>query len=906
MKVPTLMLIVSAVCAAIPAFVPPKAMKEFVVTELVSESPAAQPPVFTEGAVDDGIPDPIITITVPATDPYDTEDSSETVSGTTQNDVSTVTYRIDGGGENACSTGVGTFSCSITLSIVGLNQIVVTATGAGGVSTDETYIDYEPPPTISITSPNTDPVAVSGSPQVVSGTISVNTAADVTWSTSPGGGSGTCTFDATTFSCSITTTDGAQETVTITGEGVHSNGTDTIVLNFPTFDLTFGGTSPNDLSDSLTVAGTPMDLVFSCYATDISGTNMNCRDASTGIVFAEFGSGSSPTVTAFDHPWSALDTAERIVKIQNSGKFYANSNENLWANGDDVVIEVLIRQGATTNAAVLGNATGVGTKGVLLTTTTTQATLRVGDGTTNLSQASGNAGNTNAWAHIMGWIDDSANFGVCLNGTCSSNTSIGTVGDWSAGGTDFALGTSSDGSASYGGTPALFFRAWKKAGGGALSGASNSTDIQTIQLDRMATIFGVRAPLAAGTVAPTTIARASAASVDQIDSTHGLRSLYRLGYRAPRIQKSNGHNVYRSEPQSTNLITKSTDLTTTWTAITVGDATDDDSLTGVERIGTTAGDSVEGNNSDAEHGFSQSVTLTAATHTFSVFAATGTESFAVLRTGIANTTTFFDLDACAVCNVGSECSSAIGTTGSAVLATRALRYPIDTNDDGTSDVEWCRISITYTGTAASHAHDLLCASADNDLTYNDADTSADCYFYGAQVEAKPIATTFIFTNASTVSRVADDLRYSGTSHYTGSPATLDVEATCPNSLNVETDSTFASVGTGSANFGAVGIAATDDRPRSNGTVTSTQWNIAASSGDVTDGSEHNHRVVMITNDVEAFFNTTSTGTDVSATMPTSASSFLYLGSNGSTAANTMCNIYRVRLWSVEATPTVAP
>ena len=758
------------------------------------------------------------------------------------------------------------------------------------------------PASVAITSPASDPSAVSGSPAEVSGTFS-GTVSSVGWATSEG--SGSCSNGGGVFSCSVTSSVGGSKTVTVTAYSPMGDATDTTVLNFPTFDLTFGGTSPNDLSDSLTVAGTPMDLVFSCYATDISGTDMNCRDASTGIVFSEFGSGSSPSVTAFDHPWSALDATERIVKLQTGGKFYANANENLWANGDDVVIEVLIRQGATTNAAVLGNATGVGTKGVLLTTTTTQATLRVGDGTTNLSQASGNAGNTNAWAHIMGWIDDSTNFGICLNGTCSTNSLIATIGDWSAGGTEFALGTSSDGSVTYGGTPALFFRAWKKAGGGALSGASNATDIQTIQFDRMSTIFGVRAPMAAGAVAPTTIARASAAAVDQIDSANGLRSLYRLGYRAPRIQRSNGHIIYRSEPQSTNLLLKSTDLSASWSAITAGDTANVDSLVGVERIGTTSADGVDAANSEAEHGFTQSVTLSAATYTYSVFAATGSNSWVALRTDIANTATFFDLDACAACDVGSECPSAIGTTGSAVTNTRALRYPIDTNDDGTVDVEWCRVSITFTGTAASHAHDLLCADGDNDLSYNDADSASDCYFYGAQVEAQPLATTFMFTNASATTRSADDLRYSGTSHYTGSPATLDVAATCA-SFDVEANTTFASVGTGSTNYGGVGVAAANDRPRSAGAVTTTQWDITAGSGDVTDGSEHNNRVVMITNDVEAFFDTTSTGTDVSATMPTSASSFLYLGSQGGTAQNPNCSIYRVRLWSVEALPTVAP
>jgi hypothetical protein len=63
---------------------------------------------------------------------------------------------------------------------------------------------------------------------------------------------------------------------------------------------------------------------------------------------------------------------------------------------------------------------------------------------------------------------------------------------------------------------------------------------------------------------------------------------------------------------------------------------------------------------------------------------------------------------------------------------------------------------------------------------------------------------------------------------------------------------------------------------------------------------------MATNDIEGFDDTTSAGTDGTATLPTSASSFLYLGTKGSTAEQPMCATSRVRLWSVKAAPSVAP
>lgn len=756
----------------------------------------------------------------------------------------------------------------------------------------------------TITSPAADPIAVSGSPQVVSGTTT-GTVSSIGWATSPEGASGSCANAGGAFSCSVTSTIGAAQTVTVTAYGPVGNGSDTIVLNFPTFDWQPGSTSPNDLSDSLTVAGTPMDLVFSCYATDVSGTNMNCRDASTGIVFSETGSGTAPSVKTSESMFHAIDSTERTWALASGHKYYANDNENLWSNGDDVVIEILFRQSATTNAGVFGNATGIGTKGVLLTTTGTAATFRVGDGTTNLTAATAAASQNYAWSHAIMWIDDSADFGICLNGTCATNSSIATVGDWSAGGSQFALGTSADGSLAYGGAFVVFMRAWKKASGGALTGSGNSTEIQNIQFARMATIFGLNATIAAGASAPTTIARASVSTLDHIDTVNGTRQLYKVGYRTPRVMAINDDLMYLSEPQSTNLLVRTEDLTSSWNAITAGDNAVGNIIKSPEINGAQIADGIDGNNSSAEHGLTQNATLSAATHTFSVFASASTKTWVALRTGVANTTTFFDLTACAACNIGSECSSAIGTTGSAVIQARALRYAVDTDSSGTADLEWCRVSISFTATAASTAHDLLCADGDNDLIYTDADATSDCYFHAMQSEAFPVATSVISSFSSATTRVADDLRYSGTSHYTGSPSTLDVQAQCA-PFNVETSSTFASVGTGSTNYGSVGINATNDRAQSLGTVTTAQWDISASSGDAADGSEHGHRVVMITNDIEAFFDTTSTGTDVSATVPTSASSFLYLGSRGGTAQNPRCSIERVRLWSVEATPTVAP
>ena len=115
-----------------------------------------------------------------------------------------------------------------------------------------------------------------------------------------------------------------------------------------------------------------------------------------------------------------------------------------------------------------------------------------------------------------------------------------------------------------------------------------------------------------------------------------------------------------------------------------------------------------------------------------------------------------------------------------------------------------------------------------------------------------------------------------------------------------------SVGTSTTNYARLGINATSDRPDTDGANAGAQWSFAGSSGDVSDGSSHSQRLRLTTNDVQGFFDTSSYGTDVVATMPTVASSFIYLGTTGSTAAQPECVIPRVRLWSVNALDSVAP
>ena len=164
-----------------------------------------------------------------------------------------------------------------------------------------------------------------------------------------------------------------------------------------------------------------------------------------------------------------------------------------------------------------------------------------------------------------------------------------------------------------------------------------------------------------------------------------------------------------------------------------------------------------------------------------------------------------------------------------------------------------------------------------------------------------MATSYLATTTASVARNADDVRFDGASHYTGSPSTMDVNVLCRN-FDTGAASTFVSVGTGTANYARLGIDATNDRGFGEATVTTQQWNIIAASGDISDGVSQSLRQTMATNNVQAYVDGVSIGTDTSATLPTVASSFIYLGTAGSTASAAGCLINRARLWSSLVAP----
>lgn len=672
------------------------------------------------------------------------------------------------------------------------------------------------------------------------------------------------------------------------------------VVATPTFDLVAGQTTPNDLSDSLTVNSVSLDLVCSFTSQDVSGTNIVGRTQSGSITFAEAGTGTSPVVSTLT-PFKAHDSAERVIRYTSGQKYHQGASGDCDLGTEDFAIELVSGPTTVTNTVNFSNIDA--TTGFILQNNSLsnyRLSLRTASTTTTID-----AGSPGSWNHVMWFIDrDEAS----TNGAFAYTN--GTQGGTGVNVSARSGSLASTAQATLGGTTAnaaatVGIRIWKCPTGTPqcfAGGATNPAQWAPIARQRASTAWGVAPAIAAGTAAPTALTRATSATVDVVDGN--VRHLYLAGSGAPRVARrthSGGTVVagYLSEPSVSNIALQSQTLQTTWTAITAGDNVLTDAFAGADL--TTTGDDIDGNNSSGEHGLRQGITVTAATHSFSVWAKAGAQSFVALRNAtIANGTAWFDVSTCTSgsCTVGEDCAAAVGTVQAGVIQARAQRYPIDTTGDGVADVNLCRVGISYTGTAASHNHDLLCAPSNGNLTYEDGDATADCGFWGARVEAFPTMTSYLATTTAAVARNGDDVRFDGASHYTGSPSTMDVAVLCPN---------FDAIGSG---FWVAGVSPTDfaalrgsaaDFFDAGGENAGTQWQIVGSS-DVFNGVAHSMRQTMETNNIVAYYDGISIGTDNLANLPTVAGAVLRPGQGAGGGGNPTCLISRARLWSSLVAP----
>ena len=214
------------------------------------------------------------------------------------------------------------------------------------------------------------------------------------------------------------------------------------------------------------------------------------------------------------------------------------------------------------------------------------------------------------------------------------------------------------------------------------------------------------------------------------------------------------------EPASTNLCLQSEDINTTWT---------DQNATPTQSTEETPdGDTSskyiklvdDGGGGTAQIRIIQDITISVITkYTFSIFLKADQLAFGRLQ--VYDGTSFFTQF------YGLSGAGSLGTASAGVDDSTIEKYPND----------WYRCTITITPTAGSTTLTVYVNVADSiSNVIVDRDGTSSIYVWGMQVEASPIATSYIPTTTASVTRNKDDISLTGASDLIGQgEGTLYVE-----------------------------------------------------------------------------------------------------------------------------------
>ncbi len=195
---------------------------------------------------------------------------------------------------------------------------------------------------------------------------------------------------------------------------------------------------------------------------------------------------------------------------------------------------------------------------------------------------------------------------------------------------------------------------------------------------------------------------------------------------------------------------------------------------------------------------------------------------------------------------------------------------------------------------------VFVAEGDNDTTF-DGLTQDSIYAWGLQVEASPVATSYIPTTTTSATRNADVLEYAGSDgvDYSSTGGTIVGEATMgdydiPGS-GAGQYPTIAALYLNAGTRFSLFFEDTNDSISSFGSNGAAQWSIVPTT-DYADATRRSYVLSFALNDIEIYAGGTSEGTDTVATIPTTIDT-IGIGNDGnSTYQFTGGVIHRVRIF----------
>ena len=486
------------------------------------------------------------------------------------------------------------------------------------------------------------------------------------------------------------------------------------------------------------------------------------------------------------------------------------------------------------------------------------------------------------WYHFLALVDRSVNSTagavVYCNGTVGTGANPSTLGTLNSTNKN-AIGARQNNGAGPWTARIAFVRGWKCA-----SCLDNSDLTEEAALAKVRAIKAMGGyPEVAGTFTPTTITRATTATLQKY--TAGVSSLFLVGNNWIRNVSNASATGLLFSPTVSNLALQSQDLATSWSLVTGTDTLSLNSVADPLEDNASKGDGIVGTVVvDVEHGVTQAITLTAATYAASAFYKPGAVSWAYLCDDtIANGCAYMDAGNCAN-----------GTTKGAGVSSRyAENY-----GNG-----WCRVGITFTGTAAAHTIRFSCAEADNDKVHVGDGATVECSIWGMQVELMDIPTSFIPTTTASAARHIDRLQFSTTGNATALQGSAVASFWLPNFNITATESAgngLIEVSNGVADQALLYVWQSGDAcnlQNRSGSVTQAS---PAGTTDVANGAVHTCVDSWATNDVRVFVDGLVEGTpDTSATSPGSGITSITLGAQYSFAPTSALNgiLREVRIYS---------